>query len=101
MNKLTKVETLYVPINKKEFPDINDEIKLPNLVYVYQDLTKKLGYGVHRHYLQEQKNKYILSEEEIIKLISDAFIAGGNNELYPRDNKHPNEAEYIYLKLNK
>lgn len=77
-NKLTKVEILYVPVNKKEFPNINDEIKLPNLLYVYQDLNIKLGYGVHKHYLQEQNNKYLLDEETLFELLSDAFEKGEN-----------------------
>lgn len=52
------------------------------------------------HWLKEETNKYVLSKEEIEKVISDAFEAGANREYQERNYERrdyvaPTKEQYI------
>ena len=78
MNKLTITDKLFVPL-------------------IIED---KLIYKKKTNYLKEETNKYVLSKEEIEKVISDAFEAGANREYQERnyerrDYDAPIKEQYI------
>lgn len=82
MNKLTITEKVFVPV-------------------IIED---KLIYKKTTNYLKEETNKYVLSKEEIEKVISDAFEAGANREYQERnyerrDYDAPIKEQYINLIL--
>ena len=91
-NKLTKVEILYITVSvKAELPILKESQdanfycnSTEGITITYFDKKANcFEWEDITHWLKEQNNRYILSEEEIIKLISDAFDAGrekGNHD---------------------
>ena len=85
MNKLTKVETLYVPVSvKDELPEDKTAVfilenrgsstLMPRMNLAYFEHPTNFNTGDEEdnyptHWLKEQNNKYILSEEELRALI--------------------------------
>ena len=107
-NKLTKVEILYVPVN------INDE--LPTVSQGYFTLWKEDNIlGTHlfvekfidndddvtemaqpSHWLKEQNNKYLLSEEDIENIICKAVELAREGIVVHRISEWETEKEFDY-----
>jgi hypothetical protein len=98
--KLTITDKVFVPVsvNEKNFPleevcCINDtNILVGRINYMGDGVIRPIVYceneyqemGNVTHWLKEETNKYVLSKEELEKVISDAFEAGEqyNNDIY-------------------
>ena len=86
MNKLTITEKVFVPVsNHKES------------THWVVDTIEKNG---DSYFTKEETNKYVLSKEEIEKVISDAFEAGANREYQERNYERrdyvaPTKEQYI------
>jgi hypothetical protein len=93
MNKLTITEKVFVPVSIDGIlPDYIDDIYT-----LTQEFTNK---GL----VKEETNKYILSKEQLEKVISDAFEAGVIREYQERnyerrDYDAPIKEQYINLIL--
>lgn len=110
MNKLTKVETLYVPVS------VNDELPQKAGFYIVKRETSlypnslsnnsfhpKTGFeefesfGYHvTHWLKEQNNKYILSEEDIENIICKAVELAREGIVVHRISEWETEKEFDY-----
>ena len=85
MNKLTKVETLYVPVSLDEIlPDFIDDI---------YTLTQE---GRNEGLVKEENNKYILSEEDIENIICKAVELAREGIVVHRISEWETEKEFDY-----
>jgi len=86
MNKLTITEKVFVPMK------------------VTEESVKDIYGVIGTIAVEEKTNKYILSKEQLEKVISDAFVAGVNREYQERnyerrDYDAPIKEQYINLIL--
>jgi hypothetical protein len=115
MNKLTITEKVFVPVsvNEKDFPleevcCINDSNMLVGRInYMGDGVIRPIVYcedelqemGNVTHWLKEETNKYVLSEEELKDLLSKVFRAGNRRGYsgYPNTDNwtQPTEEEFI------
>jgi len=93
MNKLTITKKVFVPVTlTEELPD-----------YLCEIFTITQGF-TNKGLVKEETNKYVLSKEQLEKVISDAFEAGVNREYQERnyerrDYDAPIKEQYINLIL--
>jgi len=91
MNKLTKVETLYVP------RDENDTALVHYTKKVYD--TSPNGFKLISD-VKKEENKYILSEEELRAEIKRAFIHGqGNAQMIEAGLERDEVEDYVNYRM--
>jgi hypothetical protein len=107
MNKLTIIDKVFVLVS------VDIELPINNSNYFVNRYSKVEPIGIDyfekdeynfdekvTHWLKEETNKYVLSREELEKVISDAFDAGVNREYQERnyerrDYNAPIKEQYI------
>ena len=101
-----KKQTVFVPISAKdELPPTNTVVTfLENNGEIYQDKSASWDKDVTNYsWLDEQKDKYVLSEDELKKLLADAWGMGGNRReayLSGRTYGVPTFEEFLTQKLS-
>jgi hypothetical protein len=86
MNKLTITDKVFVPVSV----EIEDIPSQKTTVFMYD----VYGNQIEPYWLKEETNKYVLSKEEIEKLISDAWKANHVDWYYDeKGNKIDNEMQ--------